>query len=55
VVVLALVSDPASIHYAVLPGVRRDELLRHLHLTAATAPDEHHAWWRLAGTEPAAR
>ena len=52
--VLALVSVPASIHYAVLPGVRRDELLRDPHLTDATAPDEIGAWWRLARVEASA-
>ena len=49
--VLALVSDPASIHYAVLPGLRRDELLRDPKLTDDTAPDQQRAWWRLVGTE----
>ena len=52
--VLALVSDRASIHYAVLPGLRRDALLRDPHLTDGTAPDQEGAWWRLAGTEPPA-
>lgn len=41
--VLALVSDPASIHYRVLPGLRRDDLL-----TGAELPDggEPSSWWR---------
>jgi hypothetical protein len=46
--VLALVSEPASIHYAVLPGLHRDELLAEPHLADAVAPDEVDAWWRLA-------
>jgi hypothetical protein len=52
--VLALVSDPASIHYAVLPGLRRDELLRDPHIADSTAADEASAWWRLAGVEATA-
>jgi hypothetical protein len=44
--VLALVSVPSSIHYRVLPGLRRDDLLEALTsgaVTPATAPTE---WWR---------
>jgi hypothetical protein len=46
--VLALVSDPGSIHYAVLPGLNRDEVLADPALvdTVAAAPD---GWWRPAG------
>jgi len=40
--VLALVSVPGSIHYVVLPGLRRDEVLARPDLMGA---DE--AWWRL--------
>ncbi len=43
--VLALGSVPGSIHYQVLPGLRRDELLqapRRLESVAPAAP-----WWRL--------
>ena len=40
--VLALVSVPGSIHYVVLPGLRRDELLARPHLLGG---DD--AWWRL--------
>ena len=40
--VLALVSVPGSIHYAVLPGLRRDEVLERPDLMGK---DE--AWWRL--------
>jgi hypothetical protein len=39
--VLALVSVPGSIHYVVLPGLRRDEVLDQPHLLGG---DE--AWWR---------
>ena len=45
--VLALGSVPHSIHYMVLPGLRRDELLRAPHLLDAVAPDDTAAWWRL--------
>jgi hypothetical protein len=53
--VLALVSVPASIHYAVLPGLRRDQLLGDPHLADATAPGEIHGWWRLVEVEGAVR
>jgi hypothetical protein len=44
--VLALVSAPGSIHYVVLPGLRRDELLaRSQELPGAGTG----AWWRLTG------
>ena len=46
--VLALVSVPASIHYAVLPGLHRADLLRDPRLADATAGDEIDAWWRPA-------
>lgn len=41
--VLALVSVPGSIHYVVLPGLRRDEVLERPGLMG-----EGEAWWRLA-------
>ena len=44
--VLALVSVPGSIHYVVLPGLRRDELLARPLVLADAAADA--AWWRLA-------
>lgn len=40
--VLALVSVPGSIHYVVLPGLRRDEVLARPDLMGETQ-----AWWRL--------
>ena len=44
--VLALGCVPGSIHYVVLPGLRRDELLRAPHLREAAAPGDAAAWWR---------
>ena len=46
--VLALVSVPGSIHYVVLPGLRRDELLARPQVLADAAADAA-AWWRPAG------
>ncbi|HEU0027611.1 MAG TPA: hypothetical protein VFQ25_10895 [Ktedonobacterales bacterium] len=43
--VLALVSEPRSIHYRVLPGLRRDALLAEPRLLDAM-PDATTAWWR---------
>jgi hypothetical protein len=45
--VLALVSAPGSIHYLVLPGLRRDELLARPQAVASAAADLP-AWWRPA-------
>jgi hypothetical protein len=44
--VLALVSVPGSIHYIVLPGLRRDELLARPQVLADTAAADVGAWWR---------
>ena len=44
--VLALVSVRGSIHYVVLPGLRRDDLLAR---PAARAETDAAAWWRLTG------
>jgi hypothetical protein len=46
--VLALVSVPGSVHYVVLPGLRRDVLLETPHVLAAAAADAA-PWWQLAG------
>ena len=43
--VLALVSVPGSIHYVVLPGLRRDDLLARLHGLASTTVADPAAWW----------
>ena len=45
--VLALVSVRGSVHYVVLPGLRRDVLLERPDVLAGDAADEG-AWWRLA-------
>ena len=52
--VLALVSVPDSIHYAILPGVHRDELLHDPHVADDVAPGEARPWWDMTGVEPAA-
>ena len=52
--VLALVSVPDSIHYAILPGLHRDELLHDPHVADDFAPGEARPWWRLTGVEAAA-
>jgi len=44
--VLALVSVPGSIHYVVLPGLRRDVLLER---PGASAQADAAGWWRLTG------
>ena len=48
--VLALVSVRGSIHYVVLPGLRRDVLLDRPQVLDGAAADAA-AWWRLAGVE----
>jgi hypothetical protein len=45
--VLALVSVRGSIHYTVLPGWRRDELLEDPGLLDRAHPAEQQDWWRL--------
>ena len=47
--VLALVSVPGSVHYVVLPGLRRDALVDRPEMLAGAA-GEAAGWWRLAGT-----
>jgi hypothetical protein len=44
--VLALVSVRGSIHYVVLPGLRRDALLEQPQALADMSADAD--WWRLA-------
>jgi hypothetical protein len=49
--VLALVSVRTSIHYVVLPGLRRDDVLANPTLLEGVAPGQQHAWWRLTAVE----
>ncbi len=46
--VLALVSEPGSIHYRVVPGVRRDAALADPRLLDGEAAAEA-GWWRVVG------
>ncbi|MFF7523029.1 hypothetical protein ACIP8U_07635 [Streptomyces pseudovenezuelae] len=49
--ILALVSVPGSIHYAVLPGLRRDEAIADPGPAAqGPAPEDTAAWWRVTST-----
>lgn len=48
---LALVSHRASIHHRVVPGLRRDDVLRDPGLLADAAAGRP-AWWRLERAEP---
>ena len=50
--VLALVSVRGSIHYAVLPDLRRDDVLAGPTILDGPAPEQPHAWWRLTAVEP---
>jgi hypothetical protein len=50
--VLALVSVPGSIGYAIIPRLDRDEALAHPHQLVATA-EELPAWARAVAVEPA--
>lgn len=45
--VLELVSELGSIHYRVLPALRRDEVLEDPTVIARVTPVEPEAWWRL--------
>ena len=45
--VLALVSVPGSIHYGVVPGVRRSDLLAHPRAARTGGAAEPTDWWRL--------
>jgi hypothetical protein len=47
---LALVSVPGSIHYRVLPGLLRDEVLEDPTRLDALAPNREGPWWRPIGT-----
>ncbi len=52
--VLALVSAPGSIQYAVIPGLRLGDVLKDPSLVEAGAPVPAGAWWRLIHVEDAA-
>ena len=45
--VLELVCRPGSIHYRVIPGLGRDDVLQDPQLLAATSPEDDAAWWRV--------
>jgi hypothetical protein len=51
---LAVVSALDSIYYAIIPGLRRDELLRDPAIVAPT-PAELGGWWRPLDDQAAAR
>ena len=46
--VLALVSEPRSIDYRIVPGVRRGDILADPTVMAPWFRDEEGAWWRVA-------
>ncbi len=46
---LELVCVPGSIHYRVIPGLRRDEVLDDPQLLAGISPEDGAAWWRVVG------
>jgi hypothetical protein len=48
--VLALVSVRDSIHYQVLPGLRRDDVLQNPHSLDSAAAQNDREWWRLVAT-----
>lgn len=48
--VLELVCRPGSIHYRVIPGLRRDDVLDDPQLLAAIDPEDGAAWWRVVGS-----
>ena len=45
--VLALVSQPTSIDYRIVPGLRRADILADTRVLAPCYPDEEGAWWRM--------
>lgn len=50
--VLALVSEPGSIDFRVLSGLRRDDLLADPVRALAAAPVTPGSWWRVVGSSP---
>ena len=51
--VLALVSEPGSVHYAVLPGLDRDEVLANPAVIDDSLITRPGGWWRPTGRTPA--
>lgn len=49
--VLELVSVRGSIHYQVIPGLHRDELLADLHALDSVEPTDRRAWWRVVAAQ----
>lgn len=49
--VLSLVSVSGSIHYVVLPGLRRDDVLSDPMVLEPATPDHRRLWWRLTAVE----
>jgi hypothetical protein len=47
--VLALVSTPGSIHYRVVPGIGRDDLLADPSVLDEPAPAAQEGWWQPVG------
>lgn len=45
--VLEPVSEPGSIHYRVLPSLRRDDVIADPGLLDLIAPEDRGSWWRL--------
>ena len=48
--VLELVCRRGSIHYRVIPGLRRDDVLEDPRLLAAVSPGDGAAWWRIVAS-----
>jgi hypothetical protein len=48
--VLELVSERDSIHYQVIPGLRRDDVLAEPALLAAHTPSDEADWWRVVAS-----
>jgi hypothetical protein len=50
--ILELGCVPGSIHYIVLPGLRRDQVLQDPDVLVDRTPDRAAAWWRPVGGSP---
>jgi hypothetical protein len=53
--VLALVSEPDSIDYRVLPGIRRDDAVERPGTLAGASPEPGREWWRVAPPDALSR